>query len=579
MSSDQKHNEWSILQPDEKTVIQLVRKAGLSDPVARLLVNRGITETIEAKNFLDPALKNLLSPDGLPDMDLASKRVVDAIKNKEKIVVYGDYDADGTTASALLYKFFEEMGAIVEVYQPDRRKEGYGLNTDALGRLINDGASLVVCVDLGIADSEAVEWASNKNLDIVVVDHHQVPEIIPKAVAVVDPLRSEEAEPYYPLSGVGLAFYLAASIRGMVRDDEHFKDMEEPDLKKYLDLVALGTIADMVPLTGVNRILVTHGLKELGAERRPGVAALKREAKLKRKRITAGQVAFMLGPRLNAAGRMADASVAVDLLTTEDDAEARRLAMELEDLNHRRQDVERGIVEEADRMIREEKLNEEPAIVIGSKNWHPGVLGIVASRIVDRYSIPTVVISFDGEDGKGSVRSVPGVNVWKALEQCSEHIVAFGGHEMAGGLMIEKSRFDDFHRKFREAVEEMKASAKHKVLTIDMEFDLEDLDPFFVRKLSQLAPHGMGNPEPLFVARSVSCVAVRRVGSNHLKFRVNQGNSAIDAIAFGQSDSADMMKGPVDLAFVPSISSYDNWEKVEIKVRSIRPAGESPEKS
>jgi len=562
---------WKLREPDENLVGRLVRKAGLSDPVARILINRGISSEREAKEFLNPLLGNLLKPDSLPDIDTATERIIRAIRDKEKIVVYGDYDADGITATALLVSFLESVGASVRSYQPDRRKEGYGLNVQALESLRNDGTALVIAVDLGVADAEAVDWANSHGLDVIVVDHHKLPDKLPEALAVIDPLRSGKAEPFNLLSGVGLAFYLAGSVKTALGGEEFFSGTDEIDLRRYLDLVTLGTVADMMPLVGLNRILVTHGLKELGAERKPGIAALKAQSKLGRKRVAAGQVAFQLGPRLNAAGRMGDAALAVKLLITDDAKEARGLAKRLENFNRERQQVEARILAEAMNIIEEKDLKESPAIVLASERWHPGVVGIVASRIVDAFAVPTIVISLDGDNGKGSVRSVRGVNAWQMLRECSDYLERYGGHEMAGGLFIKRDAVDTFRRRFCEAVSELKIEVGARELAIDMELDFEDVDVLFVRQLEKLAPYGIGNPEPLFFIGNVKCESVRIVGEKHVKFRVKSGRAEMDAIAFGLAERAEMLAGRVDLAFTPKINTWENWERLEIRVKDFRP--------
>jgi len=583
MVSDVNNRIWHLQNPDEDLVYRLVHKAGLSDIMARLLANRGVQTETEARNFLKPSLRNLLPFDSLPDINIAVDRIIKAIKDRETIVIYGDYDADGVTATAVLVSFLRSVGATVKTYQPHRIREGYGLKVDALQDLYEQGARLVVVVDLGITDSEEVDWASSRGMEIIVVDHHHIPERLPKALALLDPLTKEEAAPFHHLTGVGLAFYLMLGLRARLRDEGFFGEKKEPDLRHYLDLVAIGTIADLMPLTGLNRILVAYGLKELGAERRPGVKALKAVSRLNRKRVTAGQVAFQLAPRLNAAGRMDDAAIAVSLLVAEDAAEAEKLARKLEKFNQERQQVEARILEEAVRIIeKEQPLQSSYGLVLAGENWHPGVIGIVASRIVDTYSLPTAVVSMDGDKGKGSMRSVRGIDAWKALDDCKDCLIGYGGHEMAGGFVVARDMIETFRERFNEAVKAQVAKSdvamesEGRKLLIDMEMELEDIDTALMQQMAQLAPHGVGNPEPLFLARAVSCESVRVVGTNHLKFQVycksaeSRGKRGMDAIAFGMADRIEQLKAPVDLAFTPTISEWENWERVEIKVKDFR---------
>jgi len=574
MNSSSINYSWKLHRPDEKLVRQLVRKAGLIEPMAHVLVNRGIKTETEALQFLNPALKHLHPPDGLPDIEVAAERIIKAIKDKERIIVYGDYDADGVTSTALLVDFLQNIGAVVSTYQPDRMKEGYGLNVDALSRLLSEGVGLVVAVDLGVADTEAVEWASSRGIDVIVVDHHQVPDQMPEAVAVVDPYRTPDESVFHPLSGVGLSFYLAAHVRSRIADDKFFGDLEMPDLRRSLDLVALGTIADMVPLSGLNRIMVTHGLKEIGAERRLGIAALKAQSRLERKKISAGQVAFQLAPRLNAAGRMGDAALAVELLITEDYKEARRLARQLELFNRERQRTEMKIQEEAVEIIERESLADNPAIVLAGADWHVGVIGIVASRIMDMYAAPVAIIGLEGKEGKGSVRSLGEVHAYRALASCSEYLEGYGGHAMAGGLFIKADAVEGFRKKFCEAVESFGPQAGIRRIGLDMKLAPEDVDAGLARELAKVAPHGTGNPEPLFFASEVTCHSVRKMGADHIRFRVQCGRGEVEAVAFRLADRAKLLEWPVDLAYTPVINEWENWERVELKVKDFRPAGE-----
>jgi len=575
MNSSLINYSWKLRQPDEKLVRRLVRKAGLFEPVAHVLANRGVRDEDEARQFLNPTLKNLRPPDELPDIEVAAERIMRAVREKERIIVYGDYDADGVTSTALLMSFLQSIGAVVSTYQPDRVKEGYGLNVEALSRLRSDGVDLVVAVDLGVADAEAVEWASSRGIDVIVVDHHQVPEEMPEAVAVVDPYRFGDEGAFHPLSGVGLAFYLAAHTRSRMGEDGFFGGIEVPDLRRALDLVALGTIADMAPLSGLNRIMVAYGLKEIGAERRIGIAALKAQARLERKKITAGQVAFQLAPRLNAAGRVGDAAMAVELLITEDRKEARRLARQLEQFNRERQRMEMKIQEEAVGMIERYSLADAPAIVLAAPGWHVGVIGIVASRLMDMYAVPVAVIGLDGKNGKGSVRSLGEVHAYKVLASCSEYLEGYGGHAMAGGLFIRAEAVDEFRKKFCEAVEKFGSQAGARRLRLDMKLDPEDVDATLARELARLAPHGVGNPEPLFFASDVRCHSVRKIGADHLRFRVQCGRGEIEAVAFRLASRVEELEGPVDLAYTPVINEWENWERVELKVKDFRPAGGS----
>lgn len=564
---------WEFHRPDEGAVARLVHQLGIGDSLARVLVNRGLTDPGKTRSFLKPSLKDLESPDNLPDLEAAVERLSLALKRDELIAVYGDYDVDGITSTALLANFLRGLGANFVTYTPDRIVEGYGLHVSAVEELHKKGVRLLVAVDLGVGDVDAIGKAKEFGMDVVVVDHHQVPDELPDAVALIDPYRSGGGEFFRGLSAAGLTFYLIVAFRARLRDGGSFNGKKEPNLRADLDLVALGTIADLAPLAGPNRIFAHFGLMELGAERRPGIAALKRVAGMGRRDVTAGQVAFQLAPRINAAGRVGKAENAVRLLTTPSMDEAMKIAQELNTLNTRRQEIEARILKEAFDTIEREGLQQGSAVVIGGRNWHPGVIGIVASKISETYGLPSVVVALAGDNSKGSARSVRGLHLYRAMKDCSKWLVGFGGHEMAAGIVLKEDDMEAFRQRFEEVVAAAEPPLRQSVIKLDAELDLEDLDGVLTEALGSMHPHGMANPEPLFYAGGIRPSDPHKVGINHLKFRITAAEGPIEAISFGKGDLLDLVKEqPVDIAYTPRMTTWEGWRRLEIKVRDIRPA-------
>ncbi len=405
-----------------------------SSPV-RLLLNRGLSDPEEVLAFLEPTLECMAPPFGLHDLEVAADRLARAVRQREPLVVYGDYDADGLTATCLLTQFFQELGLPCFPYIPDRLAEGYGLNQPALEELASK-ARLLVTVDCGVSDAAEVAWARDRGLDVIITDHHELPPELPPALAVVNPKRGGEAYPFEMLAGVGVALLLALGVRARLREEGWFKSHPEPNLKYYLDLVALGTAADVVPVLGENRILVRQGLKVLEETRRPGLLALKETAGLNGKTVTFRDLCFRLAPRLNAAGRLGQARGALQLLLATDLGQARSQARILNELNRRRQSLEQEVLRQALHLIRQQGLDQRPVMVLGQKDWHPGVLGIAAARLAEEFHRPVALVNLKDGLGKGSARSIEGYHLFQGLKACRQHLVKFGGHEAAAGFTV-----------------------------------------------------------------------------------------------------------------------------------------------
>lgn len=543
--------------------------------VAKVLVARGYKTPADATRFLSDALTELPDPFLMKGLPRAVDRIVRAILEKEAVTLYGDYDVDGVSSTALLTTFLRQVGLEVRTYIPHRLEEGYGLNRAAIERLAAEGTKLLVTLDCGITSHAEIERANELGVNVVVVDHHAVPEVMPPAVAVLNPLQPGCDYPTKWLCAGGVTFNLCMGLRKVLRERGFFAGKQEPNLKQLLDLVALATVADVVPLTGANRILVTHGLKELTAGRRPGVRALKDVAEVGGIEITAGTVGFRLGPRINAAGRLDDASVGLQCLLAKDYETALPLARALDSANAERQQIERamltGAIEQAEAAV----ARGVRGLVLSSPDWHPGVVGIVASRIVERFSRPTICIGVHDGMGKGSARSIEGFHLYDAIKSISGSLARFGGHKAAAGLSIDPAKLAEFTQAFEAvAFASLEESALVPRCRIDAVVNAKDLDEKTVEALQRLAPFGMGNPEPVLAMRNQS--AAPRVLQNktpgepgHLKLTLDSA-PAFDVIGFRLADKVGLTEGPVDLAFKIAVDEFRGVRRLALKLTSLR---------
>lgn len=570
---------WVLREADEEAVALLSEKLSISPLVARLLCNRGYGQPELAGPFLSSSLRSdLPSPFLMAGMEAATARLADALRRKELICVWGDYDVDGTTGAAALVSFLKEVGGDPLYYIPHRIEEGYGLNPEGLRQLKSRGVGLVVSVDCGISNCREVEIARELGMDVVVVDHHEPPETLPSACAILNPHRHDCPFPDKGLSGAGLAFYLIIGLRAKLREAGWFNGSAIPDIRRYLDIVTLGTIADMVPLRGVNRVLVRRGLTELSESTRPGVLALKQVARIPAGEVGVGPVAFQLGPRINAAGRMDAGLKVVDMLTTASYDAALRIAQELDEHNRARQAMEASVLEEALSEINGNPLyRDRYSIILGNDGWHPGVLGIVASRLVERFHRPTVVIGFQGSEGKGSARSIRGFHMVEGLRRCADILEKFGGHEYAGGLSIKKEKFESFFDRFEEIAKDcLSPEDLVPVLEVDAELDFSQVGLPSARAIAQLEPFGIGNPEPLFMARGVD-VSERRDFNGGARFRLRQAGRSVGAVIFGQRDEGALSDRFVpgqkmDVVYRLSENEWNGTSAVELRVVDARPS-------
>jgi single-stranded-DNA-specific exonuclease len=525
---------------------------------------------------LSPGLSKIEDPMLLIDMDIAVDLILNAIENNENIVIYGDFDADGITATALLLNFFSHLDVPVSFYIPNRFKEGYGLNPSAVEALAKKKTGLMITVDCGISDLEEIALARRLGMKVIVTDHHQVPADFSPICPVVNPHRPESLFPFKYLSGVGLAFFLAIAIRAALRDRGRFKDRPEPDLRHYLDLVALGTVADMVPLQGQNRVLVRAGLERMKAPRWPGLRAIQEIADIRHTGpLSAEDLAFKLAPRLNATGRMGDAATGIRLLVAEDLSLARDLAKELNVLNGKRRRVEQEILDQIeDTLVSGENLEHRKTLVLSGEGWHRGVLGIVASRLVNRYHRPVVVLDIQGGLARGSGRSIPGFHLFHALAKLAPILEKFGGHDQAAGLTLRASNIAALAGELENlARDELIGEALIPAIDIDAEMTLADMSMNTLSHINTLSPFGFGNPEPVFYAHAVEVMKSRVVGESHLSLKVRQGESVLDAIGFGLSDYHLPGEKFVNMVFTPEIDRWHGHERIKLKVIDLEVTG------
>lgn len=532
--------------------------------VAKVLLNRGFTDAADAKKFLDKNSDSFYSPGLLCDMDKAVERIRKAIENKEKVVVYGDYDVDGITSTALLVSYLREQGVNVEAYIPDRQNEGYGINKAAVKKISESGATLLISVDTGITAFEETEYARELGCDVIITDHHECKQDLPKAVAVINPKRMDCSYPFKDLAGVGVAFKLVCAAS---------EKTESELLSQYADLVALGTIADVVSLKDENRIIAARGIEKLSKNPNPGLAAVISTLGLRQKWNNCAVVSYSIAPRLNAAGRMSNAMIAVDLLLTKDPLEAQELAIKLDNDNKNRQYEEKIIFDEAVEMINSIDLADKKVLVLAKRNWHHGIIGVVASRICERYNKTCILISIEDEWCKSSGRSVEGLNLFDALGNCSDILEKFGGHAYAAGFSIKEEYIEELDRRLNEFARNCECNEKMPQMLIDSKISVSDINAATIRKTEVLAPYGAGNRVPVFALMEAKIVDIKTLSEGkHCRILVEKDKRIVEAIAFGAGSMASeyFVGDVVDLAGELNINLYNGQVRLQIIVCGIR---------
>ena len=556
---------WRIKSSDPSLQKTISSELKVSNVTAQLMANRGITDLKSASDFMGCSLASCHDPLLMKDMEKAVLRIRKAIQAKEKILIYGDYDVDGMTSVAMVYSALKGLGADAAYYIPNRLEEGYGLNTGAIKRAQRDGVSLIITVDCGITSFKEIEYARTAHIDVIITDHHEILEgRIPPAHAVINPLQQDCHYPFKHLAGVGIAYKL---VKALYDGTSFFAE-------DFLDLVSLGTVADIAPLLGENRILTKHGLGELNRRGRTGLKALMEVSGLSGKDISSGHIGFVLGPRINAMGRVGSPQKAIDLLLSEDGDDALKLAKVLNTENRNRQKIEARICEEAMAKVeREVNFKHHRVIVLASENWHPGVIGIVASRVSNRFYRPAIMISLDGKFGKGSGRSIEHFHLFEYLLRCKDHLIGFGGHEAACGITIEKDNIDAFREKINEeAAKDVQETVFSPKIDIDMDIPLNTLSEDVINEIESLSPFGTENPRPVLSSHNLTIKdGPRQIGKNGFKIWVTDGHITCEAVTFGRNKlDAPRTGASVDLAYTPSINDWQGVRSIQLELCDIK---------
>lgn len=567
---------WLLKKQNPELAKQLAQACDIGDITAQVLIHRGLEDPEAIRRFFSSQLTDLPDPFQLPGIQEAVDLLLQVIEEKRPTCLFGDYDVDGMTGCAILHLFLSRCGVPVDIYIPDRSAEGYGLSLQALEAIHGRGAKLVITIDNGTTAFQELQWARDHGMDTIVVDHHESPQEMPPCAALINPKHPGSAHPDRTLCSAGLAFNLVVALRAQLRRTGYFKEHPEPNLKELLDLVCLGTVADMVPLQGQNRLLVRYGLLQIDAAQRPGIAALKDVAGVTDRLLNTRDIGFSLAPRLNAAGRLADALLGVRLLTTENVSEARRLAEQLNRLNDERRLIESQLLEAAIEQVEAQQPAEKKnAIVVAAQKWHPGVMGIAAARLTELYERPVFVIALQGETGKGSARSFGGVDLYAAMQACADHLLRFGGHRQAAGLSIQAEQVAAFRERLQEVVAEMlPAEGFHRTFEFDSPLSTDAIEAALVTELEGLSPFGIGNPQPLFLSEPVRLLSPNVVGKGHLRVQVAGAGAKWPAIGFGLAEHYELADhspaSRYELAYRPTWNEYRGERSIQLNIQSFR---------
>ncbi len=564
---------WKLLNDRNPEAEKLADELGISNLLGRLLINRGINNLEKARDFLNPELSKLHDPFLLSGMKEAIQRIATAIESQEQVLIYGDYDVDGISSVALLVRVLAKfLPGKMFYYLPKRLEEGYGLHQSSLEKALARGTTLIITVDCGISAFHEAEYLKSKGVDLIITDHHEPPAVLPEAYAIINPKLSEREYPFTQLAGVGVAFKLLQGLTTL------YPEMKER-LMRNLDLVAFGTVADIVPLMDENRILVKYGLEQLSRTENIGMQALLQIVGLKDKKISCGQIGFVLAPRINAAGRMGNPTIGVKLFLTNDPIQVAEFAKELEAANQARQETENFVLHEVQaQLMANPSFLEEHALVLAGEGWHLGVIGIVASRLVDLYNRPVILISFDGEEGRGSGRSIFGFNLFNAIENCGQYLLRYGGHEFAAGLSVSREQFEVFRENFLKLAKD-KLTKEDLIPSLKIEeiIQLEKVTLELTQELNCLAPCGSANPTPIFGCRALNLVDYRNVGENgkHLKLRVREREVIREGIGFnlGFINQELAVASEIDLAFSLEENYWNGLSQVQLNLKDVKPRG------
>ncbi len=557
------NKKWEICKTDEKNIDKICKENDLSRLVASILAVKNIISKENIKKFLAPTRYDFHDPFLMPDMDKAVTRILQAIENQEKTIIYGDYDVDGITSITVLKKFLEERNLNVGQYIPNRLNEGYGLNKEAIKKIAEQGYKLIITVDCGISCVEEIKYAMELGMEVIVTDHHEPGEKLPECLAVVDAKRKDNKYPFNQLAGVGVVFKLIQAISSKM-------NLDAKEYLKYLDVVSVGTISDIVPLVDENRVITKLGLKLVPMSKNVGLRTLVYSTGYKE--VNSTTISFGLAPRINACGRMGEEIQALNLFLTEDLQEAKKISEKLNQYNIERQEKEKQIFNQAIEQI-EKSEKQKPCIVLGQEGWHHGIIGIVASKVTDIYFKPSILICFEGEEGKGSGRSIPGFNLHDAVMHCNTYVEKFGGHSMAIGINVKKENFEKFKKEFEEYTQNSHISDIIPIIKIDKEIDIRKINIQDIKDLKLLEPFGEANKLPLFLIKNLKVLSIRILSNEkHLKLKLGIDNYIIDAIGFNMGDIAQkyLIGDKVDVVGSLEINDFGGNENIQINLKDIR---------
>ncbi len=554
---------YEINQEKQQKIEELVNKYNINQLLATILVNRNMTNPEELKVFLNPTRNDFHDPFLMPDMKTAIDRIMKAIDKKEKIIIYGDYDADGITSITVLKSFLEDIGVSADHYIPNRLEEGYGLNIPAVEDIAKKNYDLMITVDCGISAIEEIAYANTLGIETIITDHHEVAEELPKAIAIVDAKRKDNEYPCRDLAGVGVVFKLIQALAIQL-------NLPEESYLKYLDIVCVGTISDIVPLKDENRVITKLGLKLVKQTKNIGLKSLLISAGYKT--IDSTTISFGVAPRINACGRMGNAEKALQLFLSKEQNEVAELTRELNQFNYIRQDTEKHIYEEAVKYIEGNELQKKNTIVVAGENWHHGVIGIVASKITERYFKPSILLSYEGDLAKGSGRSIPGFDLHEALMKCTDTIEKFGGHSMAIGITLKKDKLEQFSQKIEEVANQEHIEEIIPIIQIDSKVELSNISKEMVESLKELEPFGEGNKTPIFVIKNLKIDSIRALSEGkHLKMTLKENNTVISAIGFNLGNLADEYRigDKIDVVGILEINTFNGVESLQINVKDV----------
>ena len=562
--------EWIFKTIDDKTASEVAEVFSLPNTIAKVMSLRGITSRVSSRAFFYPDQNKLHNPFDMKDMDKAVDRILKSIPKKKTILIFGDYDVDGTSSAAFLTLFFKSIGLDAHYYIPSREKEGYGISTQGIDYAKYIGADIFISCDCGINAFDKVDYANEKELDVIITDHHKPSDKLPDAYAIINPNRFDCNYPFKGLCGASVAFKLALAIceKGGFNSDLAWE---------HSDIVTLGIAADLVPIKDENRVIVHHGIEQMNKEKNLGITALLKTGGLIDKTITVGRLVFWLAPKINAAGRLGDASRAVKLLTTKNPVLAKEIAEELEVENNRRKDITLQITSDAINMVESTcDLANENAIVLGHKSWHPGVIGIVASRIKETYARPAIIMSLENNEGKGSCRSISGFDMVDALDECSDLLSGYGGHPIAAGLSINSTNYTSFRKKFINLANQ-KISSEQLIpsIYIDCELNLNELNTRMINFLNAMEPYGPGNLRPVFVSKNLSIDGIPKLlgkDQNTLKFNVKQNQTHFESIGFNMAEHYEKLiqNAPIDIAYVIGENVWNGKKTIQLELKDIK---------